>query len=129
MSLGPTPPTHGSAKPGGPSLAPDAPTTDTPLEPPASVRPLSHRIESWAWLLPAVGAVLLASPLIRAFAVDVRLVGAPIIMIYIFVVWFVLIIAAVALARLDAKAEAGDRRDRDSDRADTARPASDEAAP
>ena len=62
-----------------------------------------QRLESWAWLLPLFGAVLFASPLVRAFAIDLRALGAPLIMIYIFGVWIALIASAVALARIDRR--------------------------
>lgn len=74
--------------------------------------PLRQRLENWAWLLPLAGAVLFASPLIRAFAVDLRALGAPLIMIYIFGVWLVLILAAVALARADRRADTAALRTR-----------------
>lgn len=68
---------------------------------------IRRRLESWSWLLPALGAVLLASPIVRAFAVDSRVFGTPTIMMYIFGVWALLIIAAARLARIDRASEAG----------------------
>ncbi len=81
-----------------------------------------QRLESWAWLLPLFGAVLFASPLVRAFAIDVRALGAPLIMIYIFGVWIALIAAAVALARID-------RRDDDQPAAPPLKPSPNDRGP
>lgn len=67
--------------------------------------PFQERLANWAWLLPALGAALIMTPVIRIFAVDVRLFGAPLIMIYVFGVWAALILIAARLASLDARAD------------------------
>lgn len=58
------------------------------------------RLWDFSILLPIVGAFLFASPIVRAFAQPLELWGAPMIVVYIFGVWALLILAAFALSQL-----------------------------
>jgi hypothetical protein len=58
-----------------------------------------------ATVLPFVAAMLLAPPIILIFAVPVMLAGIPLILIYVFGVWAVIILSAALLARRLSKAE------------------------
>ena len=46
-----------------------------------------------------VGAVLLLPPVADIFLVDAKIAGLPIVMVYIFVVWIMLIAGAASLSR------------------------------
>lgn len=52
-----------------------------------------------AFLLPNLGLVLLVSPLIDVFTDAGRLFGIPVVVLYVFGVWFALILACGRLAR------------------------------
>jgi len=52
-----------------------------------------------------LGFVLLAPPVIGLFATEGTIFGAPVILIYLFAVWFGLILVAAALSRRLARAE------------------------
>lgn len=58
-----------------------------------------------ATVLPFVAAVLLISPLIVAFSAPVNLFGVPLIVVYLFSVWVVIIAVAFAVARRLDRAE------------------------
>ena len=58
-----------------------------------------------ATVLPFVAAMLLAPPIILIFAVPVMLAGIPLILIYVFGVWAVIILSAALLARRLSEAE------------------------
>lgn len=64
------------------------------------------RIQDFAVVVPAIGAFALLSPVVRAFAQPVEIVGAPLIVAYIFGVWFALIVGAAFLASRMRAAEA-----------------------
>ena len=51
-----------------------------------------------ARLLPAFGALLLATPMLDVFGAPVTVFGAPLIIVYIFGVWAALILAAALVA-------------------------------
>lgn len=57
------------------------------------------RLRDAAVLLPVLGLVLLMPPLIRLFAADVVVAGAPLIVAYVFGVWLALIVCAALIAR------------------------------
>jgi len=59
----------------------------------------SRRLNDMAIIAPLVGFVLLAPPIIGLFATEGTLFGAPVILIYLFVIWFGLILAAGILSR------------------------------
>jgi hypothetical protein len=62
-----------------------------------------------AFLLPNLGLVLLVSPIVDVFADAGRLFGIPVVVLYVFGVWFALIAACARLARaLDAGGDGGD---------------------
>lgn len=82
---------------------PDARAWSTPAAGGAGVEAMvrrRRRVCDLAIAAPIVGAFLLVSPMVRAFARPVEVFGAPLVVVYIFVVWAVLIAIAVALARL-----------------------------
>lgn len=57
------------------------------------------RARSAAVVLPLLGLFLLVPPLIALFAVPVRIAGVPLIVVYLFGVWLVLVLVAALLAR------------------------------
>lgn len=57
--------------------------------------------------LPALGAFLFVSPMVRLFAEPVSFGGAPGIVLYIFGLWLALILAAALLARMARRAHDG----------------------
>jgi len=58
----------------------------------------SRKVRDAALVLPFVGAFLLMPPFIRTFASDSYLAGIPVIIVYLFAVWFALILCAWLLA-------------------------------
>jgi len=58
------------------------------------------KIKDTAFLLPVLGAFLLASPIIIIFATDGQIFGLPLPFVYIFGVWLLLVLAARRMARL-----------------------------
>ena len=58
-----------------------------------------RRLREGAFMLPIVGFFLLTPPFINVFAIDGTFFGIPIIVVYIFSIWTVLIIIARQLAR------------------------------
>jgi hypothetical protein len=81
----------------------------------------AERARDAAALLPLAASILFLPPFILLFAVPVRVGGIPLIVVYTFVVWAALVLAAWLLARRhaiagtaaglspDAEAEAADR--------------------
>ena len=65
----------------------------------------SRRLNDMAIVAPFLGFVLLAPPVIGLFATDGTLFGAPVILVYLFAVWFSLILAAAVLSRKLARSE------------------------
>lgn len=57
------------------------------------------RMQDAALILPVAGAILLMPPVIELFTVAVNVLGAPLIVSYVFGVWAALILAAWLLAR------------------------------
>lgn len=57
------------------------------------------KVRDRALVLPLVGVLLLISPLAGIFQLEVKLAGVPFTLIYLFSVWALLIICAVALSR------------------------------
>jgi hypothetical protein len=74
---------------------------DAPLPPPEPGGDAfrSHRARDAALVLPLVGLVLIAPPVASFFVADVTLFGAPLIGVYLFVVWGTLIVCAQRLSR------------------------------
>ncbi len=65
------------------------------------------RVRHAAAVLPLLGAFLLLPPLIALFTAPLRVFGMPLIVLYLFAVWAVLIAAAAWLAhRLDSSVSA-----------------------
>ncbi len=58
------------------------------------------KIKDAAFILPFLGAFLLASPIITIFATDGKIFGLPLPFVYIFGVWILLVLAARRMARL-----------------------------
>lgn len=78
-------------------------------QPPAKgARADPGRTREAALILPLLGLALFSPPLIGLFASDARVLGAPLIVVYIFIVWAALIAAARALSRRLAAEEARD---------------------
>lgn len=65
----------------------------------------SRRLNDMAVVAPILGFVLLTPPVIRLFATDGSLFGAPVILIYLFAVWFGMILVAAILSRRLARSE------------------------
>lgn len=59
----------------------------------------SERIRNAAALLPILGIFLIMPPAITLFVANLPLAGIPLIVVYVFGVWFALIVAAALLAR------------------------------
>ncbi len=58
-----------------------------------------RKIENGALALPIFGAILIVPPLLNVFNVEVLIFGAPLIIIYLFSLWILLIIATFFLSR------------------------------
>lgn len=72
-------------------------------------RAATPRIRSAAALAPLLGLVLLLPPLIALFTAPVRVLGIPLIVLYLFGLWAALIAGAARLARhLDTASQAPD---------------------
>ena len=56
------------------------------------------RVQDKARLLPIVGVVLLMPPIVTLFVADVSIVGAPLIVVYLFCTWLALIGCSAWLA-------------------------------
>ncbi|RMF38483.1 MAG: hypothetical protein D6754_07440 [Alphaproteobacteria bacterium] len=61
-------------------------------------------------LLPVFGALLFLPPIVRLFTGPVTLFGIPLIVLYIFSVWALLILLCLRLARRLHLADPGERR-------------------
>ncbi|MEM8742919.1 MAG: hypothetical protein AAGE13_15675 [Pseudomonadota bacterium] len=59
----------------------------------------TRRARELAVILPLLGVFLLVSPVIRVFAAPGTVAGIPLIVLYIFGVWAVMIVATAALTR------------------------------
>ena len=59
-----------------------------------------------ATLLPVTAAILLLPPFILVFAASVQIAGVPLIVVYLFGIWAVIVFCAWLLARNLAKADA-----------------------
>jgi len=85
----------------------DAPPPADPEAPPGlrpELRPAGdpfrgHRARDAALVLPIAGLVLIAPPAINLFLADVTVFGAPLIGVYLFAVWALLILGAQRLSR------------------------------
>lgn len=62
-------------------------------------QPVRQRIRDAATILPFAATALLVPPLIGIFAAPVALGGIPLIVLYIFTVWAIVIVSAFVLAR------------------------------
>ena len=76
----------------------------TPDQPPPDLRPAGdpfrgHRGRDAGLVLPLAGLVLCAPPAINLFIADVSILGAPLIAVYLFAVWGLLILCAQRLSR------------------------------
>ncbi len=58
-----------------------------------------RKIENGALALSIFGAILIVPPLLNVFNVEVLIFGAPLIIIYLFSLWILLIIATFFLSR------------------------------
>jgi len=65
----------------------------------------SRRLNDMAIIAPLLGFVLLAPPVIGLFATKGTIFGAPVILVYLFTVWFGLILIAAILSRRLARSE------------------------
>lgn len=65
-------------------------------------------------VIPLFGAVLILPPLVGVFLVPVRFAGAPLIVLYLFSVWMVLIVVTALLARRMQDASPGEKSQVDS---------------
>jgi hypothetical protein len=95
-------------------------------------RSLPERLRSAALLVPVLGLFLLLPPFVTLFTGEPRLLGIPLIVLYLFGVWAALIVGAALLAhRLEDRVEdrpedrLGDRLE---DRAAAGKPAGDDSA-
>ncbi|MEL6794196.1 MAG: hypothetical protein AAFP78_12115 [Pseudomonadota bacterium] len=83
-----------------------APAEDGTSDAPAAAGDAAHsstRPRDAALLLPLAGLILFTPPLLGLFTVDVGVLGAPLIVCYVFAVWALLIFGSRKLARsLDA---------------------------
>jgi hypothetical protein len=61
-------------------------------------------------ILPLLGAAALMPPVASAFAIEGRLFGVPVVLLYVFGVWALLILLAVRVARALSRGEAGGGR-------------------
>ena len=67
---------------------------------PAEIGPASGKARDRSIALVVVGIALLMPPLVGVSLVDGSIVGVPVPLVYVFVVWVTLIAAAAALARV-----------------------------
>lgn len=67
------------------------------------------RIVDVARALPIVGAFLLMPPIIALFAIEADIDGVPLVVVYLFGIWFSLIVCAALLARRLAPPTVHDR--------------------
>lgn len=58
-----------------------------------------RKLENAALVLPVFGAMLFVPPLVSIFTVDMRVLGFPLVVFYLFAVWLVLIAATALLSR------------------------------
>lgn len=96
------------------SVAP--PETPPPRIPPPEIPPpdtrdaeafRARRLREAAFVLPFAGLLLLAPPLIGLFRADRAILGAPLICVYLFTVWGLLILCAFLLSRRLRQGDAG----------------------
>lgn len=59
----------------------------------------ARRLRETSALLPLAGLVLLIQPVASVFALPHRIAGVPLVVLYVFLVWAALILAARALGR------------------------------
>ncbi|MEM9783402.1 MAG: hypothetical protein AAF899_13120 [Pseudomonadota bacterium] len=71
---------------------------------------LTRRARDAAMALPVLGLFLLASPLTAAFAIEGRILGVPVVVVYVFAVWALLIYGAYQIGRRLTGATAQRRR-------------------
>jgi hypothetical protein len=75
----------------------------TPPEPSPELRPgdpfHGHRARDAGLVLPLAGLVLVAPPAVNLFTADLTILGAPLIAVYLFTVWGLLILCAQRLSR------------------------------
>ena len=83
---------------------PAAPPLSEPTTPPRKVRQARDR----AMILPIVGLALLLPPFATIFAIDLKIAGIPLTVLYLFTVWAALIAGAALLARPLSQAESSD---------------------
>jgi hypothetical protein len=84
-------------------IPPDQPA-DAPVQPPPESRPADHafrghRARDAALVLPLAGLVLVGPPVINLFTAELTVMGAPLIAVYLFGVWGLLIAGALWLSR------------------------------
>lgn len=73
-------------------------------EDPIALRTRGRRVRTLATLAPLLGLFLLMPPFILPFAQEAEILGAPLVVVYIFAVWAVLILSARVIARRIAQA-------------------------
>ncbi len=59
-----------------------------------------RRRQDAALVLPLMGVLLLATPVLALFTKDIVIFGAPLPFLYVFTVWFILILLARRMARV-----------------------------
>jgi len=72
--------------------------------------PPSRRLNDIAIIAPLLGFLLLIPPVIGLFATDTTVLGAPLILVYLFAVWLGLIAVAVMLSRRLSRADRDDQK-------------------
>ena len=75
-----------------------------PDPPPPELRPAGdpfhgHRARDAGLVLPLAGLVLVAPPAVNLFTADLTILGVPLIAVYLFAVWGLLILCAQRLSR------------------------------
>ncbi len=73
----------------------------------AKLTPL-RRLKDIAVIAPIFGFLLLIPPVIGLFATEATVFGAPLVLVYLFVIWLALILIAAILSKRLSKAERDD---------------------
>lgn len=69
-----------------------------------------QRLKDIAVIAPIFGFLLLIPPVIGLFATEATVFGAPLVLVYLFVIWLGLIIVAAILSQQLSKAERDDSK-------------------
>ncbi|MBY8975447.1 hypothetical protein KHP62_06500 [Rhodobacteraceae bacterium NNCM2] len=79
-------------------------------ENPSDLALRARKVKDSALIMPLIGLLFLTPPIANLFAVDERLFGVPVLVIYIFAVWAMLILGALILSRRLRQSEEDTRR-------------------